>query len=530
MATAFVAILSLLVTLGLWGYNASLIPDLFKLNKQMLSEGYYSTEFEFRMLGLAYWLDHGEYAKSMSTLSLLHERMKSRTGFIKVPEFTSKQEELEFYQSLQNPRTGAFMDDSYPYCTFEGPTGNILEHIEELSIALGKPVELKYPLRFLDKIAKTADLKAYLDDLSHLGWLGQKLPESSFHIVRDLVSYTKTNNIVERNHLYQFSPEWKRTLLQWLSENQDSLSGYWGPRSRSSNELLKLDLHNTSSIVKGFVDSVGNNLYPEFPLRFRTQMFLTTLYVMGEKEPDLDDQDEWHGWTLHRSKGIMLLTRYLWASASTQEQQQAIPVFQQYVRYLFDRYWVEKEGAFRFYSDGGASLDGTGTAEGALTDLGYFPSSKRERLWKGYQERIIKKTHNGLTQLQASNFQEWKQIKGINSIRVYSTEPMLDSLEQHVLGLIYTTQNAIPDVVEVAPRVKNWLNNAKLGLGNWISRQAILHEMNSSNTDLPPFIAYEFPLTELNSLLVQRGSFVLVGFDEFQLPRIQVHYYWRRGI
>jgi hypothetical protein len=37
------------------------------------------------------------------------------------------------------------MDESYPYCTYTGPTGNVLLHIDALAEALGQPLKLKYP-------------------------------------------------------------------------------------------------------------------------------------------------------------------------------------------------------------------------------------------------------------------------------------------------------------------------------------------------------------------------------------------------
>jgi len=524
MTTLIVAISSALLTLGLWGYSASQIPDLFKLNKQLQTEGYYSAEFEFRMLGLAYWLDHGEYAKATSGISILKERMETRSGFIKVPRFASKEEEMEFYLSLQNPKTGAFMDDSYPYCTYEGPTGNILIHLEELSIETGKPIKLKYPLSFLDKIAAPEDLQAYLDDLAHIRWLGSKLPESSFHIVRDLASYTKDNNIVERNGLYKFSPEWKRALIKWFSENQDSTTGYWGPLSRSDGKLLKLDLHNTGSIAKNFVDSVGNDLYPEFPLRYRKQMFQTTLKVLGEPQPDMKDQDEWHGWTLRRGKGIALLSRYLWAKASQQEKETATHVFEGYLRFMFTQYYTEQEGAFRFYPQGPATLDGTGTMVGGLQDLGYADLIKRNRLWKGYQSRIQRAEYHGVTALQASDFDTLFKTGGINSIRIYNSDPVLDSLEWGVCGIVYVGTNPIPDVVEVAPRVKQWADTSSQSMGNWISRQSIIKDLAGLPDVTPKFISKELPLGELNSIYSQQGSLVAVGMDMFQVPRVIIRF------
>lgn len=524
MVTAFVTIFSILVTFGLWGYNGASIPTLFKLNKQLQNEGYYMTEFEFRMLGLAYWIDHGEFEKSMSAISLLKERMKSREGFVKIPAFQSQEEELEFYQNLQNPKTGAFMDDSYPYCTYEGPTGNVLEHMENLSIALGKPLQLKYPLSFLDSIADPRDLKMYLDDLSRIGWIGQKLPESSFHIIRDLISYTKKDNIVERHNLYQFSPEWKKALLLWFAENQDSITGYWGPRDRSSGKLVKLDLHNTSSIVKGFVDEVGHDLNPEFPLRYRSQMFQTTLQVMKDKEPDLDDEDEWHAFSLRRSKGIMLLTRYLWSKASEKEKQQAILMFREYLQTLFKTYWVKEEGAFRFYPLDKASLDGTGTAEGALKNLGYFPSQRRNHVWAGYKDKVLKQSNEKQKEFLDKDLQFWKSKKEINSIRVYTEEPNMDSLEQNVYGLIYLDSTVVPDVIEIIPLMQKWASKSALSLGNWVSRYSIIMDLSFYRVSTPSLIMHEFSLTKMNDLLKRQGSLILVGYDEFQIPKVLVKY------
>lgn len=524
MATILVAVFSVLVTFGFWGYNAAQIPELFRLNKELQAEGYYSAEFEFRMLGLGYMLDHGEYAKSMSMLSILHEKMKTREGFIKVPVFKSREKEMEFYRNLQNPATGAFMDDTYPYCTFEGPTGNVLEHLEELSKATGKPLKLKYPLKFLDSIATPERLKPYLDDMSHLGWIGKKLPESSFHFVRDLISYTKPDNVVERNHLYQFSPEWKRTLLTWFFENQDSITGYWGPRSRSSGELLKLDLHNTASIVKGFVDSTGRDLYAGFPLRYRERMFKTTLQVMNEPEPSISDEDKWHGWTLQRAKGIMLLTRYLWISANPEEKRRATTVFEDYIHVLFQKYWIPEEGGFRFYPDGRSSLDGTGTAIGVLKNLGYIPSSRRDLVSKDYATRILRTDINAISTLQASDLQALQQ-KEINSVRVYLQKPEPDSAEQNVQGIFYMRPTPVPDVMESVPKIRFWIQGSSLSMGNWISREETITDLAAVDFPPPKWIAHEIPLASLNRLLTEQGDLYLVGFNVFQIPVRIVHYH-----
>jgi hypothetical protein len=118
------------VTLGLSACSFARIPDLFRLNKECQEEGYYMGEFEFKMLGFAYLLDKGHYLEANRGIEKLYNQLKNREGLIKVPKFADKNQEMDFYLNLQNPRTGAFMNDSFPYCTFEGPTGNELIHLE----------------------------------------------------------------------------------------------------------------------------------------------------------------------------------------------------------------------------------------------------------------------------------------------------------------------------------------------------------------------------------------------------------------
>ncbi|WP_425800896.1 hypothetical protein ACHOLT_11930 [Desulfitobacterium sp. Sab5] len=37
-----------------------LVPEMFRLNDHLKSEGYYMSEFEWKMLGNAYYLDKGQ--------------------------------------------------------------------------------------------------------------------------------------------------------------------------------------------------------------------------------------------------------------------------------------------------------------------------------------------------------------------------------------------------------------------------------------------------------------------------------------
>lgn len=519
MATLALAITTLLLTLGLWGHSASRIPDLFRLNKECQEEGFYMAEFEFKMVGIAYLLDHGDYAKSVAGIERLHRQLSTREGLVKVPKFADKNEEMDFYLSLQNPRTGAFMDDSYPYCTWEGPTGNVLEHLEKLSRETGRPLRLRYPLRFLDEIATPEKLEAYLDDIGHIGWLGEKLPESSFHIARDLLSYAKDGNLVERNGLYAFSPEWKRALLEWFRANQDPETGYWGPRSRHGGRLTKLDLHNTGSIVKAFIDEDGRDLDPALPLPHRDRLFRTTLDVMARPAPDTGDLDEWHAWNLRQGKGIMLLGRYLWLSASPEDKSRAREAFASMLRAGYERYYVPADGAFSYYPDAQrATLDGTGTILGNLERTGSLSPRRQRRMWGRPDETCSDLGVVPVASLSEPDLARLRNVEGVNSFRFYRGTPDPDDFTADVGGVFYAGTTPILDIVEIAPRIRAWADTTAQSLGNWTSREEILEEVAQVHAEPVPVFRGRAPLETLNEILQGNRSVTIVAFDVFQVP------------
>lgn len=264
IALGLALVVALLIGFG--GFKAvqtqQRIKALFEMNKQLQEQNYYMAEFEFKILGIVYCLDKGAYTRAFALLERLYHRLRTREGLIKMPAFPTKAEELDFYLNLQNPRTGAFMDDAYPLCTFHGPTENVLVHMDGLAMALGKPLRLKYPLRYLDAINTPEKLMAFLDDVSTVGWLAARLPQTTFCNARDILTLARdrdhydadeVNLVMARSGLNPFSSEWRQTLLQWFYDHQDPETGLWGPRSKGG-ALRKQDLNNTASILKAFVD------------------------------------------------------------------------------------------------------------------------------------------------------------------------------------------------------------------------------------------------------------------------------------
>ena len=496
------------------------VPEMFRLNKERQEQGYYMGEFEFKMLGLAYLLDKGEYANALVRLRDLHEQLATTEGLIKVPQFENKQQELEFYLSLQDPQTGAFMDASYPYCTYEGPTGNVLEHLEALAKETGQPLRLKYPLKFFDEINTPDTLRAFLDDVSYVGWLGARWPQTSFHIARNHLSYAEEGSILDKNSLYTFSPEWRQALLQWFYDNQDPETGFWGPRSRGDKKLLKLDLNNTSTILRSFVAEGGDDSHASLPLRYKSQAFATALDALSEPMPSDDALDELHEWALAKSKGLKTLLRYLWRDASSEHKKMTRKVLDQYVRVLFDRYYIPHEGAFSFYPNSEhATLDGTGSAVGIFRAMGAFSRARQERLWQTPGEEGLRARH-AVSRISEAEVNPLMRCDGTNSVRLYEPAPTAKSYTANVSWVVYPKKTTYLDAADMLPRMQNWVESTSQSMGNWVSREGLFE----GTTGVKPakVITHNFPLGAANAILKQHGEVTLIAFDVLQIPTCQV--------
>jgi hypothetical protein len=524
LVSAAGAVLAAVLLLGgYFAHSFSRIPGLFRLNKACQEEGYYMGEFEFKMLGLAYYLDKGQLLTAAERIGALHGQLRTRDGLIKVPKFANAEEELGFFLGLQNPRTGAFMDDAYPYMTFEGPTGNVLLHLEALAEKTGKPLRLRYPLLFFDRIATPEALRSHLDDVANIGPLAAKLPETSFHMARDLVAYCRPDNVLERNGLYAFSPEWKRALLGWFHENQDPETGFWGPRSRWTGKLLKVDMSNTASIVQAFVDRSGNTLHPEYPLRYTDRMIGTTLALLSRPMPADDAEDELHAWALAKDKGIKMLLRYLWRDASAEQKRTARKLIGEYLRVKFEKYYVDRDGAFGHYPGAAsASLDGTGGTIGLLRDIGAFSRSRQEALWgraDSFRSEVLR-----VDRIDEPELAVFRRNPAINAVRIYAPGSASDNPAAGVAAVIYPRVTPCLDAADLLPRVAVWLSATDKSMGNWVSRETVLEEKERRGVNAAPQVVGDHPVEVANDLFGRYGELLVVGFDTLQLPLHEIRF------
>ena len=531
-------LISLLVTIlivivaGLFSgiYIQSYIKELFRMNKELQEENYYMAEFEFKMLGLSYLLDKGHYYSALQKLHELHSQMESREGLFKIPEFKNKNEELEFYLNLQNPKTGAFMDDSYPLNTYHEPTINVLLHLDALAEEIQKPLKLKYPLYYLDNFNTSEKINTILEDWSTVGWLALRFPQNSFHNVRDLLILARDAKhhdveefdlVIQKHNFYNFTPEWKHNMLQWFYDHQDPTTGIWGPKLKNG-ELAKIDLGNTASILKTFVDNGGNNIYHEFPLRYDNELFKTILSELVSEPPENeDDLDRWHEWGLKTPKGLRTLTRYLWKNASQANKQNAKKLIERYIKVKFEKFYIPREGAFSYYPYGEiATLDGTAGGFSSLNEFGALSSEKQTKLWGKPAINIKDLGYISVPELQAENF-NWINNPNINSVRIYIKNPNYDDLTSNVYRLFYPKKTKVIDIVELMPKIKKWVDKTDQTIGNWVSKEQLKKQLKQIEIEEIP-IHNNIPFNYLNQDFKEHRKLIIIGFDILQIPRFQI--------
>ena len=516
-------VLVIIIVSGFYMVNCTKtqINSLFRMNKELQEEGYYMAEFEFKMLGIAYYLDKGHYYTSIKQINQLHSQLITKEGLIKMPIFNNKAEELQFYLNLQNPNTGAFMDEAYPYCTYTGPTGNVLLHLDALAAELGQPLKLKYPLKYLDEINTPEKLKVYLDDVSTVGWIASKFPQTTFHNARDVLSLYHEDNTVEKHNLYNVSPELKQALLQWFYENQDPETGLWGPKSKRG-KLIKKDVSNTISILKVFVDEEGKNIYEAFPLRYKDQLSQTILEELSKPIPQDDELDEWHEWNLKTSKSLKAITGYLWNDISQSNKEKTRNFIEYYIRLKFEKFYIPQEGAFSYYPHGEhATIDGTNEYL-LFKKIGVLAGEKQERLWGAPKENIIDLGIHKISELETSDFDLIASSKSVNSLRVYKTTPDYKHLTSGVSAVIYPQETSVLDIVDLTPRIKRWLKGTNQTMGNWSSKENIIRELEDIETENVPVYENDIPIARATEILQKNGKLVVIGFDILQVPRYEI--------
>lgn len=430
---------------------------------------------------------------------------------------------MEFYLNLQNPKTGAFMDDTYPYCTYSGPTGNVLIHLKSLAKELNQPLVLKYPLKYLDEINTPEKLTAYLDDVSTVGWIATKFPQTSFHFARDLLSLFNEDNTLTEYNLYQASPEFRDTLLQWFYSYQDPKTGLWGPKSKNGS-LMKKDVMNSVSILKVFIDEEGNNLYPNLPVRYKEEFSNSILKQLTKTIPDDDELDEWHEWNLQMSKSIKVLLRYLWRDLSDINKEKTKNFIEYYIKLKYEKFYIPEEGGFSYYPYGkNATIDGTDQYD-IFDTIGAFSSEKQTYLWGAPRNNVINLGTQTITESYIIHLDSFKDQECVNSLRVYYGLPDYNALNEDVVAIIYPKKATNLDIIDLIPKVKHWFLTTPQTMGNWSSKEETLIRLETIHINAVPIYESELPGYKLKEILDNHNKITLIGFDLLQIPRYQIIY------
>jgi len=473
------------------------------------------------MLGCGYYLDKWHYWTAATKLRNIYKQLKMRNGLVKIPQFKDKNEEILFYLDRQNKTTGAFMDEKFPVFTYIGPTLNIIEHLENLAKENKSPIKLKYPLKFLDNINTPERLTAFLDDISKVGFIGAALPKTSYIEVAEL-SYYRTFEI---NGLYTFSPEWKTAFLEWLYNNQNPRTGCWGPRMRISGRFIGAgDMGPTYHIIKMFVDEHGDDINPDFPLKYRKELFSTTLSMLARPTPEHAGFGALHDWSLTRGQGLGLLSRYLWRDLSAGDKNKARELMSKLVIDRFKKYYLPKQGAFSLYPGvSEATLDGTGVALALLDQSGAWSRERREFLWGGASEPIRDLGNIKISRLSAYDIAGLNSASDINSIRIYKKDPFTE-YDSGVAAVAYPKGTQVLDKADLGPRLYRWTAAVRQNMGNWTTKEEVERQLFLYNSQRPPVFEGKQTIDEINYLLRKERRLTLIGFDVLQTPRCRVRF------
>ncbi len=538
IAGVFLTLLLLLVILCLSGFAVfhhykNKVQEVFELAEECQAQNYYMALFDYKALAIATLVSKGDYIKAISLLDQLHDQLRAKENLIKMPDFGSKEEEMEFYLSLQNPKTGSFMDEAYPYGTWHGPTENVLLHIELLAKEIGQPVKLKYSLKYLDEIKTPEKLIAFLNESSIVGIIGSKFPQTSFHYIRDYFSMTRDRahypeddlSPVTRLDLYRFSPEWKQSYLKWLYEARDPETGLWGPKLKNG-KLAKKDLNNSASIIKGFVDSKGNDVYSSFPMgRYNNEMFCSILEGLEESEPGSDSLAESHEYNLKITKSIKVLTKYIWKDASEENKKRAGVLLEKYLKNRFENYHIPAEGAFSYYPKGEhAALDGVPGGFFFFERIGAFSTKKQTRLWGAPEKNISDLGVFDVDELTQEDFDLIANLENVNSLRLYQTTAHYDDLTSGVFAVVYPKERLVLDVMDLFYKTKHWIDTTPLTMGVWVSKAEMKKMLEDMDISFDEVEAYEklIPLEKANEVLRNNKKLVVIGFDVLQIPRYKM--------
>jgi hypothetical protein len=475
------------------------VPRLFRLNAELKTQGYYMGEFEFKMLASQYQMNAGHYLSAIQTLRRIETEMQDPRNLKKMPANATPEERMEFLLDRQDPVTGAFMDRDYPLFSYFAPTCNVVEALMRLSRETGRPLKLKYPLRFLDQIGTPQQLRTYLDSLLYLNSIIARFPGPGPY--GPGVSEIPAFDVLEEAGVHRFSESWKKELRRWFYETQDPASGFWGARIGDAGQWRqKKDINSTFHILKLVLTDTGENQDAAFPLRFGDKLARGILDSMDLPIPE--NTVDQHDWGLVQYQGAKMLTQYLWPHLAEAERAEVRQKLRSMLVQNF-RLYRPADGGFAYYTtDARADVDGTGLATGVLKILGVLSGTwERERLWGSASEGTLAPKRISVERWEQATLPDGGEAGSkIESFRIYRDRlPSATAYDDSdLVQIVYPRGAKGLDTMDLRQGLTRFLNADGASYGNWNTKEGIK----------------ELPLgleREVKAVPVQRDAFDLAG-------------------
>lgn len=518
---------ALLITMGLATglYVRSLIksvPQIMLRNGELKAQGYYMGEFEFKMLSVLQYLNEGRYVQAATALHRISREMKTTRGLVMLPAKATADAQLEALLALQDPVTGAFMDRRYPAFTYFAPTWNVVDVLSGLAKEAGRPLKLKYPLRFLDDIRTPEKLRAYLDSVLYLDERWVDMGKPPYVGGASELAYF---DAFEDWGLYSFTDEWKAELRRWFTETQDPETGFWGARiGRPGAWRQDRDIGSTYHILHLFVDEEGRDRSQKYPLRNVPALLRTTLKLVGAPLPT--DPAEQHDWALWRSQGPKMILRF-WSHLSTAEKEEVRGVMRGQLGVLYKEFFRPEEGAFSLYTQAPADLDGLSSALGFLEVSGSLPGTREQHLLWGDELGAVR--DGGERRVASWSEATLPAEAGINSVRVYPAgfpKPGASLGEQQPVHVFYPNGSEVLDLTDLRSRIARFLEKSPQIFGNWASRDWLRSTLQlDGGVPAVPVTNGAFALDRAAQAAPAVHTLYVEGYDVFQVPRLRIRYH-----
>ncbi len=496
------------------------VPSLFRRNAELKAQGYYMGEFEFKMLAVQYDLNAGRYLKAFTTLRRIRREMETTQGLVKMPQGASPGRMMDFLLDRQDPTTGAFMDPRYPYFTCLAPTLNAVEALENLARQTGRPLKLKYPLRFLDRIRTPENLRTFLDAHLYLQETWARLGGPGPYVASsEIASFDQ----LEQAGLYGFSGAWKDALRRWFYETQDPATGFWGTRIGSPAKWRQnMDANSTYHVLKLVLTRRGENQSEKYPLRYAGELARNLLKILDKPVPD--NAAAQHSWSLEQSQGAETVTR-LWSRLPEPDRALARAAMQTFLARRY-RFFRPGEGGFSLYtSSAHADVDGTSNALGLLRATGSLPGTwERDRLWG--------KALAAAPAVVSKKLHQWEEAAlpaeiHANSLRVYENRlPAGDAFDDAgLVEIVYPRTPRVLDVMDLRRHVASFISTGGEAFGNWTLKQNLGERLGLQHSANPvPVVQGGLDLARIARARDGVRRFCVVGYDVFQVPVFRVEF------